>query len=225
MGMQVLSVDKFVAAGNRLMGVEEITKEWIITELGGEPDIIWGSPVCSAWSKTGWFHYWDTDIYKITKQFIAKKPFANESIEMVRKTIEIFSWFPKAVFGMENPEGMLQKHPVIKYFQVYGLQVRKITVTYCQYGDTIRKPTQIWNNCLTWKPQPVCSNGDKCHISSPRGIETGINSKKGNYERSMIPEKLCKEFLKAAEAQKMAADPCYALAPAIQRSLWEGLAS
>lgn len=199
MGMQVLSVDKFVAEGNILMGVEEITKEWIIAELGGEPDIIWGSPVCSAWSKTGWFHYWDTQIYKLTNSFIAKKPFANESIEMVRKTIEIFSWFPNAIFFMENPEGMLQMHPVINYFKVYGLPVRKTTVTYCRYGDTIRKPTQIWNNCMNWQPIPICNNGDKCHTYSPRCSMKGIYEKKGNYERSKIPDLLCKEILFAAQ--------------------------
>jgi hypothetical protein len=200
-GMEVLSLDKFVAEGNRLISVEEITREWIVSEMRGEPNIIWGSPVCSVWSKTGWFHYWDTDIYAITKQFIAKNPFANESVEMVRKTIEVFSWFPNAVFGMENPEGMLQMHPVTSYFRVYGIPARKTTVTYCQYGDVIRKPTQIWNNCHFWESKSPCKNGDNCHKESPRGSMKGIFEKKGNYERSVIPRELCLEFLRAAQEQ------------------------
>jgi len=199
LGMEVLSIDKFVTEGMDLvLGVEELTKELILEKLG-EPDIIWASPVCSAWSKTGWFHYWDTAMYKLTNQFIAKRPDANDSVEMVRKTIEIFSWFPNATFFMENPEGMLQKHPVIKYFQLYGLRVRKSLVTYCRYGDDIRKPTHIWNNCENWQPLSPCNKGDKCHEYSPRCTQKGIRSKKGSFERSKIPDLLCKEVLIAAE--------------------------
>jgi hypothetical protein len=87
----------------------------------GTPDIIVASPTCSVWSKTGWFNYWDTTIYRNSGVFHPKKPYANESIEMVRKTIEVFSWFPEAVFFMENPEGMLYLHPVIGKFVDYGL--------------------------------------------------------------------------------------------------------
>lgn len=199
LGMEVLSVDKFIAENMDLVcGVEEITKEIIIEKLG-IPDIIWASPVCSAWSKTGWFHYWNTQIYKLTNSFVASKPFANESVEMVRKTIEIFSWFPEAYFFMENPEGMLQKHPVLSYFKVCGLRVRKTNVTYCRYGDTIRKPTQIWNNCTNWIPKMPCNNGDKCHEYSPRGSQRGILGKESSYERSKIPDALCKEILLAAD--------------------------
>jgi hypothetical protein len=198
MGLEVFSVDKFISENmNRVCGVEEITRDFIISEFG-EPNIVWASPVCSAWSKTGWFHYWDTDIYALTKQFIAKREFANESIEMVRKTIEIFSWFPNAIFYMENPDAMLQMHPVVKYFKVYGVPVKKHLITYCRYGDTLRKPTNIWTNNFDWHPLPICNNGDRCRVRSPRCTQTGILSKKNSYERSRIPDKLCNEVLESA---------------------------
>jgi len=195
LGIKSLSVDKFIESDLQI-GIEELSKETIL-EMLGEPTIIWASPVCSAWSKTGWFHYWDTDFYKKTKRFKAKKESANDSIEMVRKTIEIFSWFPNATFFMENPEGMLYKHPVINSFLKYGLKVDRKRITYCRYGDLIRKPTHIWTNSINWKPRPICKNGDSCHESSPRCTQKGIYTKKNSFTRSMIPSELCFEVLQS----------------------------
>lgn len=199
LGMDVFSIDKYVEDGMDLVfGVEDLTRAMIV-ELFGVPDIIWASPVCSAWSKTGWFHYWKTDIYKDHKKFVAKKDFASESVEMIRKTIQVFNWFPDAVFFMENPEGMLMKHPVINDFQKLKCvgDMKRHKVTYCQYGSLIRKPTHIWTNSKKWAPRPHCIEGDKCHLSSPRGSNKGLGAIKGNYNRSKIPEQLCFEVLKA----------------------------
>ena len=78
----------------------------------------------------------------------------------------------------------------------------RATVTYCQYGDTRMKPTDIWTNHLDsplfskgWKPRPICKNGDNCHVSAPRGSQTGTQGLKDNYERSKVPYELCKEIL------------------------------
>lgn len=202
MGFTVYSVDKFIEKDMSFVGgVEELTKEMITDFLKGEPDFIWASPVCSAWSKTGWFHYWDTAIYKRTAKFVAKKEFAIESVEMVRKVIEIFSWFPGAIFFMENPEGMLFKHPVINEFvrrEIYDL--KRHVVTYCQYGDTVMKPTHLWTNSKYFVPKR-CMQGDSCHMKSPRNTQLGIRSKANAYERSKIPKQLCREVLEAAQQQ------------------------
>jgi hypothetical protein len=90
---------------------------------------------------------------------------------------------------MENPRGKLRKLNVVD-----GLH--RNTVTYCQYGDTRMKPTDIWTNNLHWKPRPMFKNGMPCHVSSPRGSQTGTQGMKGNYERSKIPHELCIEILK-----------------------------
>jgi hypothetical protein len=71
------------------------------------------------------------------------------------------------------------------------------TVTYCQYGDNRMKPTDIWTNSNVWTPRKPCKNGDSCHISAPRGSRTGTQGLKGAYERSKIPELLCKEILES----------------------------
>ena len=73
----------------------------------------------------------------------------------------------------------------------------KRTVTYCQYGDSRMKPTDIWTNCDVWKNRPACKNGDPCHVAAPRGARTGTQGLKGNRERSVIPEQLCREICQA----------------------------
>ena len=75
---------------------------------------------------------------------------------------------------------------------------KRHTVTYCQYGDTRMKPTDIWTNSKTWQPKAMCKNGSPCHEAAPRGSSTGTQGLKGNYERSKIPAKLCDEIMKAA---------------------------
>ena len=114
-------------------------------------------------------------------------------VEIVSATLYIINVFksinPNLIWYMENPRGKLRKLSVVD-----GLY--KNTVTYCQYGDTRMKPTDIWTNNLNWKPRPMCKNGMPCHVSAPRGSQTGTQGMKGNYERSKIPHELCIEILK-----------------------------
>jgi hypothetical protein len=59
--------------------------------------------------------------------------------------------------------------------------------------------TDIWTNSTTWKPRPVRHNGNtNCHHApAPRGSKTGTQGRKGHYERSRIPNKLCVEVLRS----------------------------
>ena len=71
------------------------------------------------------------------------------------------------------------------------------TVWYCQYGDERAKPTDIWTNNEDWVHRPVCRNGNKdCHHQpSPRGSKTGTQGRKGSFDRSKIPNELCREVI------------------------------
>ena len=73
----------------------------------------------------------------------------------------------------------------------------RYTVTYCQYGDTRMKPTDLWSN-IEFKLKPMCKNGDDCHQSAPRGSRTGTQGMINAYEKSKVPEKLCFDVLKFA---------------------------
>ena len=75
----------------------------------------------------------------------------------------------------------------------------RYTVTYCQYGDTRMKPTDIWTNHPNTNFKPMCKNGDDCHEKAPRGSKTGTQGLKGSIERSRIPKELCEYIVKICE--------------------------
>lgn len=75
----------------------------------------------------------------------------------------------------------------------------RYTVTYCKYGDTRMKPTDIWTNHRNPQFLPMCHNGDPCHVSAPRGAKTGTQGLKGSKERSVIPPKLCEHIVDICE--------------------------
>ena len=153
------------------------------------PDVICGSPPCEKFSVGSIGVHW-------YKNHNPKTEEAKHALKILEKTIEIFSWFPDAIFYMENPRGKMRK-------KING--TNRITITYCSYGDTRMKPTDIWSNNIYdifnpqgWRPRAMCFNGNKkCHHEeAPRGSKTGTQGLKTYYERSMIPEQLCYEILK-----------------------------
>ena len=89
---------------------------------------------------------------------------------------------------------MLRKMPFMQ-------ELPRHTVTYCQYGDTRMKPTDIWTNMKIWKPRPACKNGYPCHVSAPRGSRTGTQGLNNAIERGKIPPKLFEEILKQLKIQ------------------------
>lgn len=154
------------------------------------PDMIWASPPCTGFSVASLGYHWTGG----HRAYIPKTDTAKLGIRMAKKTLEIINHFqklnPNLVWFIENPRGLLRKMPFMQEF------IRH-TVTYCQYGDNRMKPTDIWTNSQTWIPRPVCKNGDKCHISAPRGSKTGTQGLKNDYERSKNPPKLCEEIIKS----------------------------
>ena len=151
--------------------------------LGGFPDIVWASPPCTTFSVASFGHHW----------YPNRKPKTEASkvgLKIIERTVELIQFCmdmnEKCKFVIENPRGMLRKLDLIP-FEMY-------TVTYCQYGDTRMKPTDIWTN-IDWIPRKMCKNGDSCHVSAPRGSRTGTQGLKNDYERSKVPYQLCKELI------------------------------
>ena len=157
-----------------------------VTKVPFKPDIIWASPPCTGFSVAAIGHHWMGG----KGAYIPKTDTAKLGIELVKKTLEIIEYFQPTYWFMENPRGVLRKLDVVK-----GLN--KQSVTYCQYGDERMKPTDIWTNSIMWEPKPMCKNGDPCHVAAPRGSKTGTQGRANAYERSKIPEQLCREILKS----------------------------
>ena len=159
-----------------------------INKVPFQPDIIWASPPCTGFSVAALGHHWTGG----KNAYIPKTDTAKLGIELAKKTIEIINYFKPKYFFIENTRGLLRKMDFMDNF------IRQ-SITYCQYGDTRMKPTDIWTNSTKWIPRPMCKNGDDCHIAAPRGSRTGTQGLKGSYERSKIPEDLCLEILKSCK--------------------------
>ena len=156
------------------------------------PDVIWASPPCTSFSVASIGKHWTLDRRP-------KSEGAEMGLKILKKTIDIILYYkqfnPNLIFYIENPRGMMRKMDIFSK----SLTHIRHTVTYCQYGDTRMKPTDIWTNNFDWTPRPACKNGMPCHISAPRGSTTGTQGLKGSYLRSQIPYELCKEIINATK--------------------------
>lgn len=148
------------------------------------PDVIWASPDCRTWSIASVKHHWNLDK-------TPKSDACFNGIRLLNKTLDIIEQLKPEYWFIENPRGMMRK-----YIRMVALTKKyfRHTVTYCQYGDTRMKPTDIWTNNINWHPKPICKNGDPCHVSAPRGTWTGTQGLSGAVNRSRIPKMLCKEI-------------------------------
>lgn len=153
------------------------------------PDVIWASPPCTTFSVASIGRHWDMNRRPKTEAALM-------GLQILKKTIDIIQYYqilnPNLIWYIENPRGMMRKVDIWNKI----LHVRN-TVTYCQYGDTRMKPTDIWTNNYQWLPRTACKNGMSCHVSAPRGSTTGTQGIKGDYNRSKIPHELCIEIIKA----------------------------
>lgn len=151
-----------------------------------KPDFLWASPPCEGFSVAVIGRNWNYDQTPKTDS-------AKLGMELVLKTLSLIRELRPKYWFIENPRGMLRKMRFMDEFLKEMNGVRH-TVTYCQYGDTRMKPTDIWTNATWWNPKPPCKNGDSCHVSAPRGSATGTQGIKGQRNRARIPAGLFEEI-------------------------------
>ena len=153
----------------------------------GRPDFIWASPPCTAFSVASMGHHWGGGL----RAYEPKTEAAKISQELVAHTLKLIAELnPTKGWLMENPRGMLRKLPVVE-------NLPRRSVTYCRYGDTRMKPTDLWGVVPNWTPREMCKNGQPCHEAAPRGSKTGTQGLKGAKERSRVPYALGQEILAA----------------------------
>lgn len=148
-------------------------------------DILWASPPCTGFSVASIGANWTGG----RGAYVPKSDTARHGIALVGKTWKLIDELNPTWWFVENPRGVLRKLPLME-----GRGTRH-TVSYCQYGDTRMKPTDVWTNATWWKPRPMCRNGSPCHQAAPRGSKTGTQGLRGSKERGVIPPQLFEEIL------------------------------
>jgi len=184
-GHTVVSVDWREQAD--VMGDWKEDDTWAKIDSLGAYDFVWFSPDCSIFSMAGKLPF--DDNYKPTSEK-AKEEIAG--IEYVLNKISRMR--PKYGFIMENPRAMMRKMDFVK-------PLHRVTVSYCQYGDTRMKPTDLFGTIpVTFRPK-MCFAGASCHDAAPRGSKTGtqVMSKK---EAGRMPYELSKAIMEAVLESK-----------------------
>lgn len=190
-GHEVFSVDwdRRFENINLYADISILTVEEIINKFG-RPDVIWASPDCTSYSIAAISHHRKKN--SETGNLDPVSDYAKFCDRCNNHVINLIAELRPKYWFIENPRGGLRKMSFMRGLPRY-------TVTYCQYGDSRMKPTDIWTNHPNPDFLPMCKNGDPCHVRAPRGAKTGTQGLKGHVERSVIPEKLCEHIVNICE--------------------------
>ena len=151
----------------------------------GHPDVIWMSPDCTSFSIAAISHHRRKN--SETGNLDPISDYAKFCDKVDQHCLDLIRELKPKYWFIENPRGGMRKMTWMQGLPRY-------TVTYCKYGDTRMKPTDIWTNHPDPKFKPMCKNGDPCHESAPRGSKTGTQGLKGSKERSIIPPPIMQAY-------------------------------
>ena len=161
-----------------------------ILEKFGRPDVIWASPDCTTFSIAAISHHRRQN--KETGSLDPVSDYAKFCDAVDQNVLKLIQELQPKLYFIENPRGGMRK-------MAWMQDLPRYTVTYCQYGDTRMKPTDIWTNHPAPKFKPMCKNGDPCHVRAPRGAKTGTQGLKCSKARSAIPAQLCEHIVDICE--------------------------
>lgn len=174
--------------------VNNLTAEKVIELCGQVPDVIWASPDCTTYSVAAISHHRRKN--PETGNLEPISDYAKFCDKTNRHVVSLIKELKPEYYFIENPRGGLRKMDFMQGMPRY-------TVTYCQYGDTRMKPTDIWTNHPNPRFKPMCKRGAPCHEKAPRGSRTGTQGLKGWAVRSEIPQALCEHIVHICENEEV----------------------
>jgi len=167
--------------------IQEVGADELIEEYG-QFDFIWNSPDCSCFSPMAF----QVGHFKLPDP-TPRTPKAIEMIEAIDHTLQLnIDLAPKIGFVFENPRGILRKLPALR-------SLPRVEITYCSYGDSRMKPTDLWGHFpRSWAARPPCRNENpNCdHERAPAGSTGGTVGLEW-AERIRVPRELSESFARA----------------------------
>ena len=191
-GHEVISIDwdRTLPDMDYYMDVYSLTVKDVIRICHGRPQVIWASPDCATYSLASASQHrikapWG---FEPVSDYAVKCDVGNRRLVELLLSVNPMAWF------IENPRGMMR-------CMDFMLGLPRYTVTYCQYGESRQKPTDIWTNHPNPRFKPPCKRGDLCHVPTPRHTNTGPGTQSLNSakERSRIPPELCEHIVRICE--------------------------
>lgn len=177
-----------------------------LSDIPEEADVALASPDCTAFSVASLGTHWGGG----RRGYEPKTPKAHNRIGLVHQTVAIIEALVArdglSVGVIENPRGMLRKLGILDRYD-------RATVSYCRYGDTRMKPTDLWGAPSfpeRWVPRDMCHNGNPDHEAAPRGAKTGTQGL-AKQARSHMPYALSLELCLATEGQSMRLQPVFGI--------------
>lgn len=144
-------------------------------------------PPCTCFSIAAVRHHWTNG---------TPNPETIEAMTVVKACIRIIREANPTYWMIENPRGMLRK---VDFMKELTKKYFRSTITYCQYGYTSQKPTDLWHNIPTFHPK-WCHPNSSCHVSSPRSsTPKGTVQSKSKKQRSIVPYQLSLEVCRSVE--------------------------
>lgn len=168
-----------------------LTEADIIKLCGGRPDVIWASPDCTTYSVMAISKHREREA---NGNLRAKTEYAQKCDTINAHVVQLIKGLAPRYWFIENPVGGLRKMDFMAGLPRY-------TVTYCQYGETRQKPTDLWTNHPDPQFKPPCKRGAPCHEAAPRGSKCGTQKINGKRDRARIPRLLCEHVADICEGE------------------------
>jgi hypothetical protein len=146
--LDIVSVDSSPKSpATNIIDIREFARTTLFDWNPGYFDIFWASPPCTEYSRA--------------------KSVGERNLELadtlVAATLACLIWCKPRYWFIENPVGMLATRPLMLPFQPY-LQY----VSYCRYGEPVRKDTCIWTNAPVSKLR-ICRKWTLCATKQLHG--------------------------------------------------------
>lgn len=167
-----------------------------------KPDIILASPPCDTFSLLASWANWTS--LKSATPHQPKTIKARLALKVLEHTVKLIERLKPRYIVIENPRGKMRYMECIQRYE-------RRTVTYCQYGMTWQKPTDLFGvfpESLVLKP--ACGHRAPCHTPTKPGGHTGVTSNVTAAVRAEVPYALALDICIAAEVGMLFSQPGFA---------------